>query len=137
VSLTIDTNGNYQYTKNFNKDIQSFLWDAHLAKPFYAKFKILPWMHLWGKKWIDLALVDISSMQAICSIEYLGTNKGTDLDHVVGYIDWDKQMFLQGLVNRPMRMWGRPIIITQIEKIKTYPKTLIPNVEEKIFTSGQ
>jgi VCBS repeat-containing protein len=25
VSLTIDTNGNYQYTKNFNKDIQSFL----------------------------------------------------------------------------------------------------------------
>ena len=70
-------------------------------------------------------------MQAICSIEYLGTNKGMDLDHVVGYIDWDKQMFLQGLVNQPLRMQRRPTRIDETDKTKTYLEARIPKAEQK------
>ena len=40
-------------------------------------------------------------------------------------------MFPQGLVNRSVRMGGRPIRIEQIDKIKPYLGTLIPKVEHQ------
>ena len=89
--------------------------------PFYDKSRISPRTYLWEKKRIDLALVDMSSVPAIHTIGYSGTHKGTDSDHVVGYIDWDQQMISQGPVNRPIRMQGRPIRIKQTDKNEVLP----------------
>ena len=99
--------------------------DAHLMDPFYDKSRISPRTYLWEKKRIDLALVDMSSVPAIHTIGYSGTHKGTDSDHVVGYIDWDQNMISQGLVNRPPIIQRRPVRIEQTDKIKLYLKILI------------
>ena len=49
VSLTMDANGDYQYARDVDKDMQKFIRDAHLVDPFYDKFKISPRTYLWGK----------------------------------------------------------------------------------------
>ena len=49
VSLTMDTNGNYQYAQDVDKHMQQSIKDAHLMDPFYDKFRISPLTYMWNK----------------------------------------------------------------------------------------
>jgi hypothetical protein len=103
----MDANNSYQYKNEIDKDMQAFMLDAHLVKrsTTSSRYHRKP---MCGVKRFDWALVNISNVLASHNIGYLGTYEGADSKHVVGSVDWDKEMFSQGLMNQPVHMQGRP-----------------------------
>ena len=78
-----------------------------------------------GPRGIDKALINRGSYPALRAIGYLATHDGAFSDHVVGFMDWDAQLFSQGMINRPPRYHSREITFDQSDKVKKYLEELI------------
>ena len=93
--------------------------------PFYEKHGFSPQTYIRGPRGIDKALIDRGSYPALRAIGYLATHDGAYSDHVVGFMDWDAQLFSQGLINRLPRHHSRDITFDQSDKVKQHLEELI------------
>ena len=97
----MDFNGDHLCKEKPDKELAEFIVRAGLLDPFYEKHGFSPQTYIRGPRGIDKALIDRGSYPALRAIGHLATHDGAFSDHVVGFMDWDAQLFSQGLINRP------------------------------------
>jgi len=72
----MDANGDDNYDKEPDHNLQKFTEDTHLVDHFHEKFPEPTWMYTRGKKRLDRILFDPALVGAVERIGYLRTHKG-------------------------------------------------------------
>ena len=60
----------------------------------------------------------------------MGTNKGSDTDHVYAFMDLNDKITHQGIVHRPITTKARDFTLTQSDKVKTFLDSLVKALKE-------
>ena len=134
--IMMDANGDYLGN---DKNLRAFITNSCLCDPFYEKFRTSPPTHVNGSTRIDYILMDRALCPALTAIGYLGTHDGAISDHVVGYADFNERALFAGIINRPLPLHSREILIEQSDKVQDFLASLYPvldahNYDERVFT---
>jgi hypothetical protein len=79
--------------------------------------------------------MDKALCPVITHIGYLGTHDGALSDHVVGYVDFDEHKLFAGIINRPLPMHSREILIEQDDKVQEFLHALHPVLDAHTIKS--
>ena len=134
--VMIDANGDYM---GKDSDLQAFLSNSCLCDPFYERFQISPTTYVNGSSRIDYIFMDRALCPAVTQIGYLGTHDGAFSDHVMAYADFDERTLFAGVINRPLPMHSREILVEQEDKVLAFLHSLYPildahNIDARVFS---
>jgi hypothetical protein len=102
--------------KQQGNKLKKFMQHSQLADPFFLKFNQAPRTYVQGKHRLNYILVDPALLPAIRNIGYLGSMEANISDHTMAYIDFDKKLLFEGLINRPTEIYSREFMICQDDK---------------------
>ena len=128
--VMLDANGDYLVK---DTAFQNFLTTSHICDPFYEKFRFSPSTNINGSTRLDYILMDRALCHAVSRIGYLGTHDGAMSDHVVGYVDFHEQALFAGIINRPLPLHSREILIEQDDKVHDFLTALYPILDSHNF----
>ena len=87
--LMMDANGDHHYEKDKDEVLAQFIQDAGLSDVYHNRFPEQINTYVYGKKRLDMILMDPSLEEAVVRIGYLGLHDVTLSDHVLAYVDFD------------------------------------------------
>ena len=128
--LMMDANGDHHYEKDKDEVLAQFIQDAGLSDVYHNRFPEQINTYVYGKKRLDMILMDPSLEEAVVRIGYLGLHDVTLSDHVLAYVDFDTEKLFHGVINRPMPMHAREFRLEQKDKVREFQKIVKKEFED-------
>ena len=128
--LMMDANGDHHYEKDKDEVLAQFIQDAGLSDVYHNRFPEQINTYVYGKKRLDMILMDPSLEEAVVRIGYLGLHDVTLSDHVLAYVDFDTEKLFHGVINRPMPIHAREFRLEQKDKVLEFQKKVKKEFED-------